>query len=943
MREDMVDKENHGDQQGIFFAKYSSSQSSLENLCQSFRIYLPYFQESLWLLEQKFLANYAQRLNKGQEDLFQELLEKHKQDMLEGSQASLVELLVQSKFLSFLQSKEALEKMGKGFFICPSCNIHFQSALNLSGNPQKCTCCGNLLEERFEKSSLWNSFHGNFCSPRLVAFSDLETPLIFLDMEEHSTYSLLQIEEEIHLVLKSLEFWIDSIENSLPGMEKAVSPVYADKNSLAITKAMSKHLFLESSEKEKEGEKQNLHTFSVFSGYLENLYELFWYFCQKIFTEFAQKKGYLSAKQMAHAWKDQVNAFHEGQNLHIAEILQKKGLLEEEQIIEILSSMGYGLYYCQGCNLTFAGIFSQKKDLSCCVCQHDLAANNLESKWFNFLRSIFFNLPIPLGVEKEYSSFSFFKAKENYKPQFCLTQEEVQKAWESCQEKKTPEFDFILETHQEDSLILSEAFLGKEVLPPLPKPLPEKKSLPQPQEKEEVVDIFGIADLSQELKAISDKEEKSLKRETKEKKNIFEEDMLNVSQEVDMLMRSLEQAGKANDEAIYDRYAQAGEKDQAKDTENPVQPMKGVHVEKKYIQEIENQGEIIEKKSKKGAFHSIMPYESMSSPSMQIWPIVLIVFFLLSFFSLFFLGIWDKDTGNSIEKTQEQPKKNITKEEAKQTATNTKPEQKPDTEIAVEPVKQPVVENPVSLPEETPKIEKNIIETPLKKILGDSPDEDKISSSLISLVNSQQLTKDDIPSLQKIYQDYPDNSQLRSLCIWAAGYIKGEEAREWILKIANQSSSSVEKISAVEALEKFQDQKAKEDILEIFKNETHENVTIACVTALVKLGSQDEGIYQKLVNKFHETESQSLRSLILLVVANMKVSNISLFLGEILRNPGYSIDLRFQSLEALASHARGNHEKKNIIQILQNLVHSVNDDRIKDAIIASLEDLTSNE
>lgn len=490
----------------------------------------------------------------------------------------------------------------------------------------------------------------------------------------------------------------------------------------------------------------------------------------------------------------------------------------------------------------------------------------------------------------------------------------------------------------------------------------QQKKKEKPAEK----DLFEIENLEQELKLSPERvETKPAKKPcphpipTKQE----EEDPLGVSQEIDLLMRSIVQVEKEkNVEAIYDRYVQSGKKEETKRASQDLKPLKGVHVEKQYVEKRKEEGAFegqpneeppLRKSKRKFSAAVEDSYENEQSIAEYHMSWSTRILLVLACFS--FVGILYASWGifNSPTSEHKDPKSLSEKDpQVVSSAVSKTPVATPLPPTPTPKEKAPT-QQPLPLARQTPQPKEMVqkmpqndfaptLSTPLKKFLQKFPEESEVASTLSTLSNNNELKPEDIVLLQKIYGDYPDNAQLKATCLWAAGVIQGEKAREWLKTTFAQTSSSMEKVSIIEALEKFGDAVSKDMILEIFRQEQQENIALSCVGALVKLAPDDENVYQKLTGKFHETQSENLRSMVLHVVSTMNVRELSSFLADVVRNAAFSQELRFRALEALTNHAR-NHPQGTSVQALQNLYSSIQDEQIQEAIRAALDDMSQQE
>lgn len=173
---------------------------------------------------------------------------------------------------------------------------------------------------------------------------------------------------------------------------------------------------------------------------------------------------------------------------------------------------------------------------------------------------------------------------------------------------------------------------------------------------------------------------------------------------------------------------------------------------------------------------------------------------------------------------------------------------------------------------------------------------EQVAGAVQGLWQSDMLRREDIPTLNQIYDKYSENSILANSLIVPLGNWGGEESRSLLTKIL--MNPVADKVEAGKALWKFSDGKSRKIILQAFQMETAPRVCLAWVNFLSNAAPADKEIHDNLLAKFYSVSDEELQGNILSALATMKITQPQLFL-RFLVNPEYSNSLRMRAADAM--------------------------------------------
>ncbi len=262
-------------------------------------------------------------------------------------------------------------------------------------------------------------------------------------------------------------------------------------------------------------------------------------------------------------------------------------------------------------------------------------------------------------------------------------------------------------------------------------------------------------------------------------------------------------------------------------------------------------------------------------------------------------------------------------------------------------VKTPVVEEENTEPEDKklvsfPINEENIMvveasekqTSQLKKRLSKTSENvNNISKTLLDLARDNRIENSDVSILQDLYANHNDNRRLRLSVIWSNGTIKSEESRVWLESILENSVEFVDRIAAVESLEKIADSKSKDTLLRVMQQETSPKIIIPLAYALARIAPEDIVIQENLVAKFHQSTFDKTRRSLIGAMSIIHTPEQLNFFVRVAQSNQYQASVRIEAIGGLmVESAKEMPSIANELTILQNDENSLIQEKALEAV-----------
>lgn len=407
------------------------------DLAGLFRGFTQYFQEILWLLTQKSFGALCRHRGLTAEHL-QHHLDIQKRAFLSGRQVHLGEILMQTYLLTPAEIYDLLKKLGMRVLFCPSCRKYFVLPMVNPLQTYNCLHCeGALTEADPDSHTLLQSMRTNFLWPRPISrkLRERHDSFLFFNPQEHCPPDFKWLDREMQEVLYAFNHWL--LGDTAPKKYPPARPKDARGDPLAITSRIA-HCVASVIPTSHAGEsalqgpsqdgpsRDDLQAFSsLFFGYYQNLQELFWLLSQKVFEQICGR--YVSREQFTQALKIHKKAFLENRQVHLAEVILQTYLLPERQIQKALDQTGLRVLVCRRCHREYLQMAFSSREHSCQDCQSVLEVT--EAGYDTLLEAMRMNFAHPVAIAPvtlvPHGNFEFFAARDEYTPDFSLSEREI--------------------------------------------------------------------------------------------------------------------------------------------------------------------------------------------------------------------------------------------------------------------------------------------------------------------------------------------------------------------------------------------------------------------------------------------------------------------------------------------------------------------------------------
>lgn len=405
--------------------------------------YVNYFQESTFLLKQKFWAELVKKFGPLSLEQLQRAVNLQYAAWTTGREVHLGEILLENGIMDDRQICRVFQELGTVILCCPLCHLYFQKKIFLPDKEQYCPECNTLLTPDSPAESLVrDALRADYFSPRLLSPKDRdcsdEHEFLFLEAAEYRNNDVSQLEGEISSIVESFRYWLNMASKGPKIMQPQPGPESAHHNSIAISRRITKRITKRFKIQDLEAEtahvprKFDASLIPLFWGYMHNLHELFWIARQKMFARICLTSRSLSPAQLDKGIDVQYSALCSGKLLHLGDVMLRLHLLDEEQVMAVLSGMGERIWTCPGCHLSLLQVVSQDICPICPRCRRNLYQDTHCALLYKTLSADFFP-PIPLIPASRHNQFIFYKPRQGYCPDFSLQAEDLSAAYRSLQ------------------------------------------------------------------------------------------------------------------------------------------------------------------------------------------------------------------------------------------------------------------------------------------------------------------------------------------------------------------------------------------------------------------------------------------------------------------------------------------------------------------------------
>ena len=185
----------------------------LSQLRDYFPGYAHYFQETLWFLQQKFFGKLLHKFAWVAPELLDRVYQLQQRQIAAGIQKHLGEILLKNQSDASEQIVGFLKESGSEIVVCPRCRQYFYNQPAFSGMQSDCPQCELAMEAiQPPVNILLASLRNNFLQPYpLWPAKECYPAFLFVDINRYLQQQPEQLEQEIQLILQACDLWIDNI------------------------------------------------------------------------------------------------------------------------------------------------------------------------------------------------------------------------------------------------------------------------------------------------------------------------------------------------------------------------------------------------------------------------------------------------------------------------------------------------------------------------------------------------------------------------------------------------------------------------------------------------------------------------------------------------------------------------------------------------------------
>ncbi len=225
--------------------------------------------------------------------------------------------------------------------------------------------------------------------------------------------------------------------------------------------------------------------------------------------------------------------------------------------------------------------------------------------------------------------------------------------------------------------------------------------------------------------------------------------------------------------------------------------------------------------------------------------------------------------------------------------------------------------------------------SPLEKLLLRNPKEKELLFALLDLKEKNHFIPDDIKILKNLYQNYLQNTSLRTLIISCLGTLKKEEVFFWLQDILWNPFEKMDQISILGVLGNYPQGK---DLLQTFFHRENDFSLLSYASyELAEMALDDREVYNTLYNKFQESPSSDLQKHLIIAMGKMNIPNQAPFFEMIISSPRFDPPVRSYAIEALCIHLSPQNDL--LRRILLRVQLRVSNTRLNERITEILERL----
>lgn len=866
----------------LYFYKVKLQQDP-ESLSRIFIGHGQYVQEAIWLLQQRFFERLSLGLGYLNTEKAGQLHKIQEKALSSGRQVEFGEIGMQSYLLNPGQICKLLEEAGIIMPYCESCERYFKMSVFPKFPKRPCPECGTALKQKVPgEEVVQQALRTGYSYPRPFLKAKLRShnDFLFLDMQEASKMNLLQIDCEIHGILRAFRDWLAMFEERQP----------TDMAQLW--------------------------------GYIQNLQEFFWLCTQQSFVQLCLLFRYMKKTQMDYALEVQRRALCQGKQYHIGEVALQMYLLNEKEVHTILTALGNLIFTCKSCHKNYCQLVPSPVAYLCSDCGAPLESAVPEYETLVPAMRINLFQPIPLGgiAQIPNNRLVFFRSRGEHKPSFYLSDDEMAAAinafhkwhdhdlpvagdlpkkvdtsrlelfgasdtiqWEVSppQENKTPgtavplgfdtrrlitSLDHIdLATSEEEIYdnnetirLLPEALLAPGSERAIPESSPGTDST-VPSETPQHKEAGGTMVRDTEKKSVGDTE----------KKNVVDTEKKNVVGPVSM--------SKSN--ALYS----------PKKVHTPVPQKLLSQSEKK-----KTKGTAGSKRFVPHAPPATRAVRHHSTRKDKVLLVSLIIFAGIVVLGYMIFGGW-------------MPGNTLARQSKAIDAPGKKPRQEPEPSLEENAIYSDGEADDIAiLPAAITHDGADGVD--LEGML-DGKDAGEATRMLLGMVQEAQLARmrgkpillgtQHIAALRRLYEYHRHDRELSQALIKVLAVIGGKEAATALEEIL-RSGEAADKIAVIASLNSMGSE-ARASLLHALQEQSDSRIYLATAQALSRLCPEDEDVYQNLVMKFYGVSEIDMQQGIVSSMSAMKIPQQNSFFASVAANRDYNYRVRSEAIDALLS------------------------------------------